>query len=175
MTDADLEKSVRARLDTDPRLKAAGLSISADATENEVTLSGTVESNELRNKAVELARSTQTGLLVTDTIEVKPREMSRADYTEEKAREAREKAAGYGERIGDSIDDAWIHTKIVAKLIGDPDTPKRKINVDVVDNVVTLRGTVATMNEKTEAGRIARETDGVRSVKNLLKVNPASA
>jgi osmotically-inducible protein OsmY len=60
--------------------------------------------------------------------------------------------------------------KIVAKLIGDADTPERKINVDVVDNVVTLRGTVDSPQQKAEAERIAKETDGVKSVKNQLKV-----
>jgi osmotically-inducible protein OsmY len=69
-----------------------------------------------------------------------PREISRAEYTEELARGEREKAKGYGEKIGDTLDDAWIHTKIVAKLIGDTTTPERKINVDVVNNMVTLRG-----------------------------------
>jgi osmotically-inducible protein OsmY len=36
--------------------------------------------------------------------------------------------------------------------------------------MVTLRGTVDTAEQKAEAGRIASETDGVRSVKNQLKV-----
>jgi len=65
-------------------------------------------------------------------------------YSEEQAREEREKAKANKETIGQSLEDAWIHTKIVAKLIGDADTPERKINVDVVDGAVTLRGTVDT-------------------------------
>lgn len=101
------------------------------------------------------------------------REKSRSEYTEEEAREARKKAKGGGETIGDTLDDAWLHTKIVAKLITSTTTPERKINVDVVNNVVTLRGTVDTPEEKAEAERLAKETEGVKQVKNQIKVAKA--
>ena len=88
---------------------------------------------------------------------MKPTEISRSEYTEEMAREAREKAKTAGDKIGTSINDAWIHTKITSKLISDKDTPARKINIDVVDGVVTLRGEVNTTTAKDEADRIAKE------------------
>lgn len=91
-------------------------------------------------------------------------------YTEEQARAERERAKANKETIGEKLEDAWIHTKIVAKLIGDADTPERKINVDVVDGAVTLRGTVDTAEAKAEAERIAKETEGVKKVTNQLKV-----
>ena len=102
------------------------------------------------------------------------RERSRSEYTEQEAREAREKAKGLGETIGDTLDDAWIHTKIVAQLIANTTTPERKINVDVVNNVVTLRGTVDTADERNTAERIAKETEGVRQVRNQLRVAPTA-
>ncbi|MFN2578274.1 MAG: BON domain-containing protein [Pyrinomonadaceae bacterium] len=91
-------------------------------------------------------------------------------YTEEQAREERERARTNKETIGQSLDDAWIHTKIVARMIGDSQTPERKINVDVVDGAVTLRGEVDTAEAKAEAERVAKETDGVNKVTNQLKV-----
>jgi len=91
-------------------------------------------------------------------------------YSEEQAREERARAKENKETIGEALDDAWIHAKIVAKLIGDSKTPERKINVDVVKGVVTLRGTVDTAVAKTEAERTAKETEGVKSVSNQLKV-----
>lgn len=94
-------------------------------------------------------------------------------YTEEQGREEREKAKANKETIGQSLDDAWVHAKVVAKLIGDTQTPERKINVDVVEGAVTLRGQVDTAEAKTEAERVAKDTDGVKSVKNELKVAPA--
>jgi osmotically-inducible protein OsmY len=101
---------------------------------------------------------------------VKPREISRSEYTEDMAREAREKAKTAGDKIGTSINDAWIHTKITSKLVSDKDTPARKINIDVVDGIVTLRGEVNTTIAKDEADRVAKDTEGVRRVRNLLKV-----
>jgi len=91
-------------------------------------------------------------------------------YTEEQAREERARAKENKETIGDTLEDAWIHTKIVAKLIANSKTPERKINVDVVSNAVTLRGTVDTAEEKTAAEQIAKETEGVTKVTNQLKV-----
>jgi hypothetical protein len=101
------------------------------------------------------------------------REKTRSEYTEEEARQAREKAKSGGETIGDTLDDAWIHTKIVAKLIANTTTPERNINVDVVGNIVTLRGNVETPEEKTEAERVAKETEGVKQVKNQIRVTQA--
>jgi osmotically-inducible protein OsmY len=94
----------------------------------------------------------------------------RGQYTEEQARQERERAFGNKETIGQSLDDAWIHTKIVAKLIGDKTTPERNINVDVVEGTVTLRGNVDTADAKTEAERVAKDTEGVTKVINQLKV-----
>lgn len=94
-------------------------------------------------------------------------------YSEEQAREERTRAKENKETIGDTLDDAWIHAKIVAQLIGDTRTPERKINVDVVNNEVTLRGTVDTTEARVEAERIAKETEGVKKVVNQLKVTPA--
>jgi osmotically-inducible protein OsmY len=107
---------------------------------------------------------------VENNIEVKERELSRSEYTADHARREVEKARANQETVGDSIDDAWIHAKVVAKLITDRDTPERKINVDVTDNVVTLRGWVDTPEAKQEAERLAKETEGVKRVNNQLKV-----
>src|SRR4029078_10831991 len=111
--------------------------VSADADHNSATISGKVESEELRSKAVEMAKAAHPGLTVEDKIDVKTRELTRAEYTEEHAAKERETAKANHETIGNSLDDAWIHTKIVSKLIGDSDTPEHKINVDVSNNGVT--------------------------------------
>lgn len=168
MTSAELESAINSRISSDPALK--NVDIDADAEDNEVTLTGTVETQEQRTRVTDAVKAVNATLQVTDKIDVKPREILRSEYTEDMAREAREKAKGFGEKIGSSLDDAWIHSKITAKLVTDKDTPARKINVDVDNNVVTLRGTVESDAAKSEAGRIAQETDGVKRVVNLLKV-----
>jgi hypothetical protein len=67
---AKLERIVREKLDADAQLKAAGLEVEADVTRNEMTLSGAVASEALREKAVEAAKTAQVGILVNDRIRV---------------------------------------------------------------------------------------------------------
>lgn len=113
--------------------------------------------------------------MLTDKIDVKPPEETFAQYTKERAREERERATRGGDKVGDTLEDAWLHAKIVAKLITNSATPERKINVDVDKNVVTLRGTVKTPQEKSEAENVAKTTDGVKRVVNLLKIETTKA
>src|SRR5437762_2612420 len=122
MTDSDLKAKIENSVNSDPQLRAANLSVSADADHHTATLSGTVESEAMRTRAVEMARSAQPGLTVEDKIDVKPRELTRADYTPEMARTETENARTRHETVGSSVDDAWIHSKIVAKLLTDKDT-----------------------------------------------------
>jgi osmotically-inducible protein OsmY len=175
MTNSELESKIKAKFQTDAQIGAANLSVDANVDRNEITLSGTVGSESLRTKAVDLAKSAHEGLIVTTKIDVKPGEISRAAYTIERAREERSIAQARGESIGDSLDDGWIHTTIIAQLIGNSTTPERKINVDVTNNAVTLRGTVETTEQRTEAESVAKNTEGVKSVSNELKVAGAPA
>lgn len=170
MTNSELENKIKAKFQTDAQLGAANLSVDANVDRSEITLSGTVGSESLRAKAVELAKSAHAGLIVTTKIDVKPGAISRAAYTIERAREERSIAQARGEAIGDSLDDAWIHAMLVAQLIGNSATPERQINVDVKNNLVTLRGTVETAQQKTEAEELAKNTEGVKGVNNQLKV-----
>jgi osmotically-inducible protein OsmY len=71
-SDSDLEQAVRAKIESDPKLKEARLDVDANADKNEITLSGTVPSQEMRSKAIELAKSAHSGLNVNDKIDVKP-------------------------------------------------------------------------------------------------------
>jgi hyperosmotically inducible periplasmic protein len=170
ISDSDLENRIKAKLNANPQLAAAKLDVDADVDRGEVTLSGTVGSQVLRAEAVDAAKSTYPGLIVNDKIDVKPAELARAEYTEQLAVEERAKAKESGESIGKTLDDAWVHMKIVSKLIGNASTPERKINVDVVNGVVTLRGVVDTADQRIEAERVAKETEGVKSVQNRLKL-----
>jgi osmotically-inducible protein OsmY len=55
----------------DEQLRVANLDVDADADKKEVTISGTVPSQDLRNRAVDLAKNAQPELSVNDKIEVK--------------------------------------------------------------------------------------------------------
>jgi hypothetical protein len=87
VADSELENKIKAMLDSDARLKASDLSVSADADKNEAIISGVVETQSLRTKAVNLAKETSPGIILTDKIDVKPRELTRGEFTEERARE----------------------------------------------------------------------------------------
>lgn len=172
MTNDELDRAVTGKINGDAALVAYDIDVSADADKNEVTLSGSVPTQGLRMKAVDAAKTVGTNLMVTDKIEVKPGDVERKDYNEDMAREARERAAADSDSLGDSIDDAWIHTKIRSKLVGEGTLPGSSLNVDVKDNVVTLRGSVATRADRTKAEQIAKDTEGVKSVRNQLTVKP---
>ena len=55
------EKAVKSILSKDKELRNTSLTIDIDVTKNEVTLSGTVDSEAVRRKAVELAKTAQVG------------------------------------------------------------------------------------------------------------------
>ena len=72
MSNSDLENAVKAKLSADEQLTTANLDVDANASKNEVTISGTVSSQDHRSKAVELAKSAHSGVTVNDKIDVKP-------------------------------------------------------------------------------------------------------
>lgn len=71
---------------------------------------------------------------------------------------------------GEQIDDAGITARVKAKLAADGDINPFNIDVDTVDGIVTLNGKVAKAEAKSKAGELARDTDGVRRVNNLIQV-----
>jgi len=72
--------------------------------------------------------------------------------------------------VGTQIDDATITAKVKLKLIEDPITKARKIDVDTVNGVVTLTGAVENEKEIKRAIEIARNVKGVKKVVNNLRV-----
>ena len=168
---AELANNIKTKLDSDDQLKAANLKISVNASKKAATLSGAVESESLRSKAIDLARHARPDVMIIDQIEIVPTELSGNDYEEQMAEEEWAKAKHLGEQGGSRLDDAWIHGKIVAKLVVTSQVSPRTVSVDVTNNVVTLRGTVPQAEQKTEAERIAKETSGVKRVDNQIQVS----
>ncbi len=69
-------------------------------------------------------------------------------------------------------EDATITTKVKTKLTTDRVKNLVSVNVDTTDGVVHLKGTVPNEQAKGEAERLAKDTDGVVSVMNDLKISP---
>jgi osmotically-inducible protein OsmY len=74
--------------------------------------------------------------------------------------------------VGEQVDDGWIKTKVISKYTADPEINPFNIGVQVVDGVVTLSGIVPRADVRSEAEKLARETEGVRQVRNELQVGP---
>ena len=89
--------------------------------------------------------------------------------------EAKDKTKAAANQTGEVITDAAITSAVKTKLLGDPDVKGLNIDVDTANGVVTLTGIVHTAAERTEALRLARDTKGVKNVKNNLKLEPRRA
>src|SRR5262249_57054907 len=72
MSNSDLQKKIETQLNSDPQLRDANLSLNADTDSNRVTLSGTVASESLTTRAVDLTRQAQLGVILADKINVNP-------------------------------------------------------------------------------------------------------
>ncbi|HEY6230074.1 MAG TPA: BON domain-containing protein [Pyrinomonadaceae bacterium] len=94
---------------------------------------------------------------------------TRAEYEKNKQTYA-EQAKGLGSKIGTGLDDGWLWTKTRFDLAAVDDLRDSTINVDVDNAVVTLTGTVANAAQKAKAETTAKAVEGVKGVKNMLKV-----
>lgn len=74
---------------------------------------------------------------------------------------------------GGVLDDASVTSRIQAKFFLDPGIKARRIDVDTQRGIVTLRGDVASDNERAQALILARTTEGVERVEDALTVNAA--
>ena len=71
---------------------------------------------------------------------------------------------------GEIIDDATITTKVKAKFVEDPLVKAMNIKVDTYQGVVQLSGFANSMAEAEKAAQLARNTAGVKSVKNDIRL-----
>ena len=95
--------------------------------------------------------------------------ITREEYDRKRADYERDKGSS---TIGSGANDSWLWFKTRTALLTTSDLRESTINVDVVNDVVTLKGTVETAAQKTKAEQVAKDIDGVKSVKNELKVAP---
>ncbi len=90
----------------------------------------------------------------------------RAEAYEERAEEA-----GDNTGVAAEISDTWITTKVKSSFIGEDALDGSDISVDTEsDGVVTLTGTVRNKVAKRRAEVVAKDVEGVKKVKNELKV-----
>lgn len=66
------------------------------------------------------------------------------------------------------VSDSVITSKVKGKLLKDEGMKSLKVSVETHQGVVLLSGFVATEDQIQQAGKIAADTEGVKSVKNSL-------
>jgi osmotically-inducible protein OsmY len=76
------------------------------------------------------------------------------------------------ETVGAYVDDATITTTIKSRFVGNRDVDAAIIRVETLNGTVMLSGFAKSATEKAAAKRIARDVNGVKSVKNEIAVRP---
>jgi len=163
----------------------SGSNIDVDVKNGVVTLQGTVPSEAGRARAIAEAKKTDGVKNVVDQLKIAPahhdagkmdkaqdKTAKTADKAEDKMDKAGDKTANAAHKTGRAIDDGWIKSKIYAQYMADWNTVLNDsdIDVDVVNNVVTLNGTVKSAEAKAKAVSTAKATDGVKAVHDNLRV-----
>jgi hyperosmotically inducible protein len=69
------------------------------------------------------------------------------------------------------VKDSWITMKIHSQFVPEDALEDSDINVDTMNGVVTLNGTVASAAGRDRAVAIAKATDGVKNVNDRLRVS----
>ncbi|ATF94243.1 molecular chaperone OsmY [Cedecea neteri] len=147
MDDSGITAKVKAALVDDKNIKSTDISVKTES--KVVTLSGFVESQAQAEQAVATAKKVEGVTSVSDKLHV---------------RDAKEQSVkGYA-------GDAATTSEIKAKLLADSIVPSRHIKVETTDGVVQLSGEVKSAAQSEKAESIAKAVEGVKSVKNDLKV-----
>lgn len=146
----------------------AALSIILPACDNNANNNANVNANRNTNLA---ASPTPTPANVNANTRT-GRAPTREEYERNKEQYQRE-AKGSGRTIGSGVNDGWLWVKARFDLAAADDLRDSTINVDVENAVVTLSGTVASAAQRTRAEQVAKSVEGVKSVRNQLKVSPS--
>ncbi len=130
-------------------------SLDVDSQAGIVTVKGALQNPAQKELALKIAHSVSGVQQVIDKIKLDPRtKIGEVPY-------------GFGQKVK----DATMTSMVKSKLLLSPNTQGLDIKVTTVNNVVTLRGTVASKDEKEVAEKVAIKTAGVSTVRNYLMVS----
>lgn len=140
-----------------------GRDIEVTANNGVVTLSGRVGSEREKEEAVAIARDIDGVTRVDDRLVVQD------------AGAVATTGAAAAADAASRVDDRRVTTSIQAKYFLDNALKNRRIEVDTRQGVVTLRGEIASDDERAQALLLARTTEEVDRVEDILTVNVALA
>ena len=74
--------------------------------------------------------------------------------------------------VGEYVDDTTVTTRVKAKLAENPTVSAMSISVETLKGTVQLSGFAKSAAERNMAGDLARNTSGVKAVKNDIVIRP---
>jgi len=83
---------------------------------------------------------------------------------------AEDKVTDTTHEVKDAVSDSWLTSKTKIALFSDSRVKGREVSVETTNGKVFLRGKVDSQEAKTAAGDVAKNIEGVKSVKNDLQV-----
>lgn len=194
--DAKIVTVVNADLVKDKELSA--IRINVDSTQGNVVLKGTAPNASAKARAESIAKgvngvvSVDNRLTVGDTVTATSETTSTTSdrdnhdnttnttsttYAATKnsvantAHEVNHDVKNAAHKAGNKLDDAAINAAINTQLAADSDLSALKINVDVKNGHVWLKGPAPSSAAKSRATTIAKSVDGVTQVHNQLVVS----
>jgi osmotically-inducible protein OsmY len=79
-------------------------------------------------------------------------------------------STGTQEDSGEYLSDTWITTKVKAALVGDSLVKATEVNVETFKGIVQLSGFVSSDQAMDQAVLVAKNIEGVTSVKNDMRI-----
>jgi hyperosmotically inducible periplasmic protein len=148
-SDTWITSKAKIALFADDRVK--GRDVSVETMNGEMFLRGKVESEEAKGAAAEVARGIDGVKNVKNDLQVVPPSMRKAVTADDKA----------------------ITRSVESRFSKDPELKKIDVRTDA--GVVVLSGQVASIAVAARASEMAHKVDGVKAVKNELRVSQAKA
>ena len=164
--DSVITTKVKADLAKDKQVR--GRDIEVKTVNGVVELTGTARTKGEASKAASIARKVKGVTSVKNDIQVAAASASApaAERAPARDRDRPTTAKASDQPVSDSV----ITTKVKALYATDKDVSFRTVEVKTVNGVVHLGGTAKSKEEAAKAASLARDVDGVKSVKNEIKV-----
>jgi hyperosmotically inducible periplasmic protein len=145
--DTVLTAKVKADLMKDDAAKASDIKVKTNA--GVVQLSGFVGSEAARQRAEQLATSTEGVKSVRNDLSVQSKQESAGQY----------------------VADTAITAKVKAALLADDEVRGLAINVETLKGTVQLSGAAKSASARDKAEQLAKSVEGVTAVQNRIAVN----
>ena len=162
--DSVITTKVKAELVKDKQVRARDIEVKT--VNGVVELTGTARTKGEASKAASIARKVKGVKSVKNDIQVAAASAPASASEKAQAKDRPATAKGSDQPVADSV----ITTKVKALYVKDKDVSFTTVEVKTVNGVVHLGGTAKSKAEADKAAALARDVEGVKSVKNEIKV-----